>query len=88
MTKEKFKELTDKGEKFYLYFYDPFCGSCELTKPLLKKSRHPLFEIVCYDNEELMDALGIEFYPTIVEFQEKSYRLYEGKVAIENLFNG
>jgi len=85
MTKEEFVELRNKGEKFYLYFYSPFCGACELTQPLLIKAKHPLIEIVGFDNEELMDALGIEDYPTIVEFQEKSYRLYAGKTAIENL---
>lgn len=88
MDKSKFLELRDKGEKFYLYFFSPFCGVCETTDPLLIKAKHPLFKIVGFENEELMDALGIEDYPTIVEFQKKSYRLYEGRIAIENLLNG
>ena len=36
MTKEKFKEIMESGEKVYLYFFSPFCGSCELTQPLQK----------------------------------------------------
>ena len=87
MTKEKFKQLVDKGEKVYLYFFSPFCGGCELTTPLLIKSKYEVFEINGLDNEELMDALAIETYPTIVELQNKTIRKFEGRDAITNLLS-
>ena len=87
MTKEKFKEIIEKGEKVYLYFYDPFCGSCELTKPLLKNSKYPVIELVSFENEELSDALNIEYHPTIIEIKGNSLRRFEGRNAIENLLS-
>jgi thiol-disulfide isomerase/thioredoxin len=87
MTKEKFKEIMESGEKVYLYFFSPFCGSCELTKPLLKKSKHPIFEINSIENKELEKAFDLEYYPTIIEVRNNNFRKFEGRTAIENLLS-
>ena len=87
MTKEKFKEIIESGEKVYLYFFSPFCGTCELTKPLLKKSKYPIFEINCIENKELEEALNLQAYPTIIEVKNNNFRRFEGMTAIENLLS-
>ena len=87
MTKEKFKEIMESGEKVYLYFFSPFRGSCELTQPLLKNSKHPLFEINCIENKELEEAFDLEYYPTIIEVTNNNFRKFEGRIAIENLLS-
>ena len=87
MDKAQFLEIVNKGEKVYLYFFSPFCGGCELTTPILKNSKYPLIEINGLENEELMDAIGVEAYPTIIELQNRKIRMFEGRTAITNLLS-
>ena len=85
MTKRELIDIIKSGEKTYLYFYSPFCGACELTQPLLESVQTPVKKIVGFEDEELLDAFDIEYYPTIVEINGKKKRTFAGSTAVKNL---
>lgn len=85
MTKRDLIEIIKSGEKTYLYFYSPFCGACEQTQPLLENVQTPVKKIVGFEDEDLLDAFGIEYYPTIVEINGKKKRTFAGNAAVRNL---
>ena len=87
MTKKELIEIIKSGKKTYLYFYSPFCGACEQTEPLLESVGTPVKKIIGFEDEKLLDAFDIEFYPTIVEINGNKKRTFSGKVAIDNLLS-
>ena len=85
MTKRELIDIIKSGKKTYLYFYSPFCGACELTQPLLENIQTPVKKIVGFEDEELLDAFDIEYYPTIVEINGMKKRTFAGSAAVRNL---
>jgi len=85
MTKRELIEIIKSGEKTYLYFYSPFCGACELTEPLLENISTPVRKVVGFEDEDLLDAFGVEYYPTIVEINGNKKRTFAGSSAVKNL---
>jgi len=87
MTKRELIDIIQSGEKTYLYFYSPFCGGCEKTEPLLENINTPVKKIIGFEDEKLLDAFNIEYYPTIIEIQGNKKRTFSGKVEVENLLS-
>ena len=85
MTKRELIDIIQSGEKTYLYFYSPFCGSCERMEPLLENVATPMKKIIGFEEEELLDAFNIEYYPTIVEINGMKKRTFAGSKEVKNL---
>jgi thiol-disulfide isomerase/thioredoxin len=85
MTKRELIDIIKSGEKTYLYFYSPFCGSCERMEPLLENVGTPMKKIIGFEDEDILDAFNIEVYPTIVEINGMKKRTFKGSAAVRNL---
>jgi len=85
MTKKELIGVIGSGKKTYLYFYAPFCSSCKKIKSLVDRVTLPILKINGTENEDLLNAFDIEFYPTIVEINGTKKRTFAGSTAVSNL---
>lgn len=85
MTKKQLIEVIGSGEKTYLYFFAPWCEQCKKVNWLVERERRPVVKINGEENEEMLDAFGIEFYPTIVEITGTKKRTHAGSKAVRQL---
>tara|TARA_B110000858_G_scaffold165793_1_gene192640 strand:- start:152 stop:415 length:264 start_codon:yes stop_codon:yes gene_type:complete len=85
MTKKQLIQVIGSGEKTYLYFYSTWCSSCKKVESLVDKVTLPIVKINGTENEDLLNAFDIEFYPTIVEINGTKKRTFAGATAVNNL---
>lgn len=85
MTKRELIDIIQSGEKTYLYFYSPFCGACEKTEPLLENINTPVKKIIGFEDEDLLEAFNIEYYPTIVEINGNKKKTHAGSKQVRQL---
>ena len=85
MTKKQLIQIIGSGEKTYLYFYAPWCSSCKKVESLIDKATFPIVKINGTEDEDILNAFDIEFYPTIVEINGTKKRTFAGSTAVNNL---
>lgn len=85
MTKELLKEIIESDERSFLYFYASWCRNCKRMSILVDRERTPLYRINGDEYPELIEAFGIEYYPTIIEIKNKSKIVHSGTSAVRKL---